>query len=289
MLTQHCASPRSALPSPPPPHSSTTAIPTHHHIDISSPPKVQQPPSPTMHAIEDLKRAFTAVTIDLEASEAEKAALETRISLLKRERRRLEAELTRELAAAGKTPPPTSIMPSLVEAVSSASASDAGPHHGPGPVADTNPWRVDQAACAAADAAVAASKKRKRKAPATAPTSPNGEKPYACSMCPKRFTSKGHVAPHERTHTGEKPYACSMCPRRFAHKNAVPPHERTHTGEKPYACSMCPRRFSDKSQVVPHERTHTGEKPYACSMCPMRFTSKGNVARHERTHTGEMA
>ena len=32
---------------------------------------------------------------DLEASEAEKAALETRISLLKRERRRLEAEFTR--------------------------------------------------------------------------------------------------------------------------------------------------------------------------------------------------
>ena len=56
------------------------------------------------------KRAFGDVTIDLEASEAEKAALETRISLLQRERRRLEAELTRELAAAGKTPLPTSIM-----------------------------------------------------------------------------------------------------------------------------------------------------------------------------------
>ena len=66
-----------------------------------------------MKAIEGLKRAFAAVTIDLEASEAEKAALETRISMLKRERRRLEAELTRELAAAGKTPPPTSIMQQL--------------------------------------------------------------------------------------------------------------------------------------------------------------------------------
>ena len=76
------------------------------------------------------------MTIDIEASEAKKAALETRISMLKHERQRLEAELTRELAAAGgKKTPPQSMMhqSSLVEeAVSSASAPDAGPHHGQG-------------------------------------------------------------------------------------------------------------------------------------------------------------
>ena len=96
---------------------------------------------------------------------------------------------------------------------------------------------------------------------------PTGEKPHACSMCPRRFSKKSNVPPHERTHTGEKPYACSMCPRRFAQKGKVALHERTHTGEKPYACSMCPRRFAQKSHIMPHERTHTGEKPYACSMC----------------------
>ena len=148
-----------------------------------------------MNAIEGLKRALAAVTIDLETSEAEKAALETRISMLKRERRRLETELTRELAAAGMTPPPSIMQQSssLVEAASSASASDAGPDHGPGPVTDTQPWRVIQAVCAAADAPVAASRKRKRKrkAPETVATAsieeqpeqtPVGEKSYACSM-----------------------------------------------------------------------------------------------------------
>ena len=38
--------------------------------------------------LEGLKRAFAAVTSDIETAEAEKATLETRISLLKRERRR---------------------------------------------------------------------------------------------------------------------------------------------------------------------------------------------------------
>ena len=260
--------------------------------------------------------------------------------MLKRERRQLEAELTRELAATGKTPPLMSIMqqPSLVESASSAaSASDAGPDHGfslmfetietegsrrdssaamaaciaaveslapvasapksagtigepaddvstPWPLADTHAAGAGQAAWSAADAPVTrsftASRKRKRtgKAPATAATTaifeqaPTGKKPYACSMCPKRFANKSNVAPHERTHTGAKPYACSLCPRRFSVKSAVVRHERTHTGEKPYACSLCPRRFTNKSAVVPHERTHTGEKPYACSMCPMRFS-----------------
>ena len=40
-----------------------------------------------------------------------------------------------------------------------------------------------------------------------------------------RFSDKGAVPRHERTppgtDTGEKPYASSMCPRRFAHKSAV--------------------------------------------------------------------
>ena len=34
-----------------------------------------------------------------------------------------------------------------------------------------------------------------------------------------------------RTHTGEKPYACSMCPKRFCEKGQVTRHERTHTAQ----------------------------------------------------------
>ena len=202
--------------------------------------------------------------------------------------------------------------PSLVEAASSASASDAGPQHGPEPRADTQAWDVGQATWSAADAPVVASRKGKRKRPKTASTAAaipiskhahagenqkrdvrrneqthTSEKPHACSICPKGFANKSSIAPHERIHTGEKPYACSICPRRFSQKSHVVPHERTHTGEKPYACSMCPRRFTEKSKVVPHERTHTGEKPYACVYCGKTFAASGTARNHVRTQHQE--
>ena len=100
----------------------------------------------------------------------------------------------------------------------------------------------------------------------------------------REIAAKGHVAPHERTHTGEEPFKCSMCPKRFnqkghprhprahAHREeavpvhyvpqAVQPEESRHIGEKPFKCTMCPQRFNDKSLIALHERTHTGEKPF---------------------------
>jgi len=105
-------------------------------------------------------------------------------------------------------------------------------------------------------------------------------------VAPRRVASTRLFVDDAAVNPAGKPYACSMCPKRFTAKSSVAPHERTHTGEKPYACSMCPRRFTNKGDVAPHERTHTGEKPYACSVCPMRFARKDAVARHERTHTG---
>ena len=76
--------------------------------------------------LDSLKRSVADVIIGIEAAEAGKAALEARISTLKLERQRLEAELARELAAAvGKTPQSV-VHPSLsrLEPAPYASASD---------------------------------------------------------------------------------------------------------------------------------------------------------------------
>lgn len=66
------------------------------------PPREQQPELPVYPSH---PRSVAAVTIDIEAAEAGKAVLETRIIMLMHEQQRLEAELDHELPAA--TPPQT--------------------------------------------------------------------------------------------------------------------------------------------------------------------------------------
>ena len=64
------------------------------------------------------------------------------------------------------------------------------------------------------------------------------DKPYACEHRDKRFTTKGNLTAHMKTHTGDvhKPYACVHCGKKFPRKSGLTNHIRVHTGEKPYEC-----------------------------------------------------
>ena len=60
----------------------------------------------------------------------------------------------------------------------------------------------------------------------------NGERPYACNFCDKRYFKKSHLSDHEKTHTGEKPFACNLCDKRFTTKSLVTKHEKICTGKQ---------------------------------------------------------
>ncbi|XP_056444421.1 uncharacterized protein LOC130381025 [Gadus chalcogrammus] len=113
------------------------------------------------------------------------------------------------------------------------------------------------------------------------------EKPYKCDQCKKRFSRKGNLKIHLRTHSGEKPYKCDQCMMRFSEKGTLNKHMRSHSGEKPYKCDQCTKCFSEKGSLKIHMRTHSGEKPYKCDQCTKCFSEKGTLKIHMRTHSGE--
>ena len=131
-------------------------------------------------------------------------------------------------------------------------------------------------------------------------------------MCDKRFTSKGCLSTHSRTHVKVNWYSCPQCEKRyhthsylmkhiaihstkfkcsecgkcFRDNTELITHKRSHSGEKPFECYVCGKRFTTSSNLVVHNRLHSGEKPYKCFVCDKAFTQSGTLSSHIKVHMG---
>lgn len=68
------------------------------------------------------------------------------------------------------------------------------------------------------------------------------------------------LSAHMRYHTGERPFACSVCPKKFINATRLRDHCRMHTGEKPFECAMCTQKFATKAHLVKHIKIHETKK-----------------------------
>ena len=68
-----------------------------------------------------------------------------------------------------------------------------------------------------------------------------------------------------RSHNGEKPFECPTCSRRFKDKSNLKQHEATHKEVKPHQCPQCGQGFAFRRNMIRHMETHQGGVKNYCN------------------------
>ncbi|PHZ11043.1 uncharacterized protein RHIMIDRAFT_186678, partial [Rhizopus microsporus ATCC 52813] len=55
-----------------------------------------------------------------------------------------------------------------------------------------------------------------------------GERPFACSICDKRFSRPDSLQTHLKTHSNVRPYACFSCGKAYFHSRSLRKHAKVH-------------------------------------------------------------
>uniref|UniRef100_A0A3Q2QM78 Zinc finger protein OZF-like n=1 Tax=Fundulus heteroclitus TaxID=8078 RepID=A0A3Q2QM78_FUNHE len=114
-----------------------------------------------------------------------------------------------------------------------------------------------------------------------------GDKPFGCDVCGKRFKRRTHIKLHMMIHTGKTEHSCDVCSKGFKDKTSLLTHMRLHTGERPFACHDCGKRFHAKGILKAHLKVHSEEKPFSCDVCGSKFKMKATLKKHMPIHLKE--
>ncbi|XP_063907930.1 oocyte zinc finger protein XlCOF6-like [Zophobas morio] len=110
-----------------------------------------------------------------------------------------------------------------------------------------------------------------------------------CEVCSKSFSDKRQLRIHMSVvHEKIKPFLCSYCGYKGSTRSSLKMHIRQHTGEKPFTCDSCSYATSDHNSLRRHKWRHTGEKPYKCSYCSYACIQSSTYKVHLKTkHPGQ--
>ncbi|XP_033754090.1 uncharacterized protein LOC117337267 [Pecten maximus] len=112
----------------------------------------------------------------------------------------------------------------------------------------------------------------------------NGQKPFQCEVCNKRFTNIKSRRLHMRRHTGVTPYLCNLCGKKFTLIGSLKAHIKIHEkgGNVKTICTICDRVFASQNRYDRHMKfKHPSTPPvYKCDDCSKFFTTSRSLRRH---------
>ena len=108
-------------------------------------------------------------------------------------------------------------------------------------------------------------------------------RPYLCTVCDRRFTTKRYLNIHRNSHTGKNLYSCTECDKHFSFRSSFIQHMNIHAGK--YKCTECGKCCHSNYALALHRRSHSGKKPVECRVSSKQPTTSHGSVVHERVHS----
>lgn len=113
-----------------------------------------------------------------------------------------------------------------------------------------------------------------------------GERPYACTLCPSRFADISNLHKHTKIHTGAKPYVCH-CGKSYNQQSSLNTHKKTHLVAslvEKYFCTHCPKKYALEEDLTLHLRSHGINSMFKCNFCDKEYELLNHLRSHRRIH-----
>ena len=108
-------------------------------------------------------------------------------------------------------------------------------------------------------------------------------KNIACTICPKKFTTKRARNHHIKTvHEKKAQKKCDVCQKEFIHLNTFKNHLCVRKEYAKLACEKCEKTFLTKTLLREHMQVHF-PKQFSCEKCQKLFVQKSSLNHHKRT------
>lgn len=110
-----------------------------------------------------------------------------------------------------------------------------------------------------------------------------GDKPFACDLCGKKFTFDRDLKQHKIKHRNRKAFVCGICQKAYSNEDKLNEHKITHNLITPqFECDHCGKEFLKEAYFNQHLKTHS--QIYPCPQCQKVLKSKYSFEQHMRKH-----